>query len=181
MKVFCHRQQSHMVLGGASFRTPPLYASEHEQRITSVDRCFLHWWAQYAFSISHAQIPHWFELFFLFFLIKHWVEKKAKFDPMQCIKSNQEYWKHVRGGHCVIDWEYSAHGMVKWGNERGEWKVFYSISACQALLNCCVGCLETIILRELQVQRVYWIRLSPFFLFSLLLVFANFLYFCISI
>lgn len=40
------------------------------------------------------------------------------------------------------------------GNERGEWKVFYSISACQALLNCCVGCLVTVILRDTSAESV---------------------------
>lgn len=138
---------------------------------------------QQALSIAHAQSPTLqVEVFVCLFVRRR---KKAAssffgifsvFCPIMSIERN------VRGGHCVIDWEYSAHGMVKWGNERGEWKVFYSISACQALLNCCVGCLVTVLLRDTSAESV--LNKTPticFFLFSLLLVFSRFLCFSISI
>lgn len=52
--------------------------------------------------------------------------------------------------------------------------MFYSISACQALLNCCVGCLVTVILRDTSAESVLNKTPTIFSLYFMLLVFFPF-------
>lgn len=65
------------------------------------------------------------------------------------------------------------------GNKRGEWKVFYSISACQALLNCCVGCLVTVILRDTSAESV--LNKTPTIFPSILCCLCSFFFFHLSV